>query len=103
MPLSEDVDLAGLAARTDGYTGSDIEAVVREAGMLALEAALDGASSPGDGRVRDAGSDGRAPANGVPDVRVTMREFEAALESSSPSLSADRRRYYEELRETSLR
>jgi transitional endoplasmic reticulum ATPase len=103
MPLSPDVDLVSLARRTDGYTGSDIEAVVREAGMLAMEATLSGTGPSGDGRAGDAGLDGTAPGEGLPDVLVDMAEFEAALESSRPSLSADRRRYYENLREESLR
>ncbi|MFB6070639.1 MAG: AAA family ATPase [Halanaeroarchaeum sp.] len=37
-----DVDLDALAAETDGYTGSDIAAVVREASMLAIEAYVEG-------------------------------------------------------------
>ncbi|MEM4343247.1 MAG: CDC48 family AAA ATPase, partial [Candidatus Caldarchaeum sp.] len=35
MPLDADVDLEALASITEGYTGADIEAVVREAAMLA--------------------------------------------------------------------
>jgi transitional endoplasmic reticulum ATPase len=36
MPMSEDVDLEKLANAAEGYAGSDIEALCREAGMLAL-------------------------------------------------------------------
>ncbi|MEN6591761.1 MAG: CDC48 family AAA ATPase, partial [Methanobacterium sp.] len=36
MPLADDVDLQRLAKNTEGYVGSDIEAVSREAVMLAL-------------------------------------------------------------------
>jgi len=36
MPLAEDVDLDELAKMTEGYSGSDLEAVVREAAMIAL-------------------------------------------------------------------
>jgi transitional endoplasmic reticulum ATPase len=36
MPLAEDVDLDELAKITEGYSGSDLEAVVREAAMIAL-------------------------------------------------------------------
>ena len=36
MPLSKEVDLEDLAERTEGYVGSDIEAVCREAAMLTL-------------------------------------------------------------------
>ena len=35
-PLADDVDLADLAARTDGYVGADIEAVCREASTAAV-------------------------------------------------------------------
>ena len=36
MPLSKDVNLAKIAEKTEGYTGADLEAVCREAGLLAL-------------------------------------------------------------------
>jgi transitional endoplasmic reticulum ATPase len=36
MPLAEDVVLADLSEKTEGYVGADIEAVCREAGLLAL-------------------------------------------------------------------
>ena len=36
MPLADDVDLEELADLTDGYVGADIEAICREAGMIAL-------------------------------------------------------------------
>ena len=40
-PLGEDVDLDGLAAQLDGYTGADIDALVRAASMRAIRAAVD--------------------------------------------------------------
>jgi transitional endoplasmic reticulum ATPase len=36
MPMAEDVDLDGLADRTQGYTGADLEDLVRRAGLNAL-------------------------------------------------------------------
>ena len=36
MPLAKDVNLKDFAKKTDGYTGADLESLVREAGMLAL-------------------------------------------------------------------
>lgn len=36
MPLTKDVDLKALAKKTDGYSGADLEALCREAGMTAL-------------------------------------------------------------------
>ncbi|MDL2270269.1 CDC48 family AAA ATPase [Methanobrevibacter sp. OttesenSCG-928-I08] len=41
MPITKDVDLEKLAKKTDGYVGADIEAVCREAAMLALRDNID--------------------------------------------------------------
>jgi transitional endoplasmic reticulum ATPase len=35
-PLAGDVDISELAKQTEGYSGADIEAICREAAMLAL-------------------------------------------------------------------
>ncbi len=40
MPLAGDVDLDAVAARTDRFTGADLEDVVRRAGMFALRESL---------------------------------------------------------------
>ncbi len=36
VPLADDVDLAALATKTEGYSGADLRAVVNEAGLQAL-------------------------------------------------------------------
>jgi transitional endoplasmic reticulum ATPase len=36
MPLADDVNLAGLAEKTERYTGADLEDVVRRAGLIAI-------------------------------------------------------------------
>jgi transitional endoplasmic reticulum ATPase len=36
MPLADEVDLKTLAKQTEGYSGADLEALCREAGMVAL-------------------------------------------------------------------
>src|SRR3546814_879822 len=41
MPLASDVDLDDLAARTDRFTGADLEDLVRRAGLFALRESLD--------------------------------------------------------------
>ena len=72
VPLAEDVRLEGLADRTHGYTGADLEALVRRAALHAL---------------RD-----------HPDVdRVPASCFERALEESRASVTAEMEREYEEL------
>ena len=41
MPLTKEVNLKDFAKRTNGYTGADIEAVVREAAILSLRESID--------------------------------------------------------------
>jgi len=41
MPITKDINLTDLASKTDGYSGADIEAVCREAAMLALRDNID--------------------------------------------------------------
>jgi len=69
MPLAEDVDLEYLAKITDGYAGSDLEAVCREAGMIALREDIN--------------------AN-----KVYMRHFSEALKKIKPTITEDLRKYY---------
>ena len=46
MPLADDVDVKKLARNTEGYVGADIEAVCREAAMLALRDDLETSEIP---------------------------------------------------------
>ncbi len=59
MPLAEDVDLDGLAARTERYTGADLSDLVRRAGLLALRENLE-ASTVGPAHLEQALKDSRA-------------------------------------------
>jgi len=63
MPLAEDVDLAELAAKTENFTGADIEGVCREAGMNAIREGVD---------------------------KVTAAHFAEALKSARPSITGSR-------------
>ncbi len=62
MPLAKDIDLDEIALKTAGYSGADIEAICREAAMLALR-------------------------ENIKAKQVTMKNFEKALEDRKPSLS----------------
>ncbi|WP_414837681.1 CDC48 family AAA ATPase [Candidatus Nanosalina sp. VS9-1] len=64
MPLADNVDLDELAEETDGFVGSDIESVCREAGMDALRA--DGDAS-----------------------EVTMDDFESAIDDVKPTATEE--------------
>ncbi len=74
VPLAEDVDLMELAKRTEGYSGADLEALVREAVMLALREEL---------RPRP----------------ISMKYFLRAMEIVKPSLTRDKLERYEKIRE----
>jgi len=71
------VDIAELAKRTEGYTGADIAALVREAAMLALRETI-----------RERAGSARP---------VSARHFEEALKRIPPSLTKDDVRLYEEM------
>src|SRR5690606_30040108 len=75
MPLAEDVDLQRIADRTRGYTGADLEDLVRRAGLQALRADLNASV-------------------------VTMDLFETALKESRASVTPEMEREYEEIAET---
>jgi transitional endoplasmic reticulum ATPase len=72
MPLGEDVDLGRIADGTRGYTGADLEDLVRRAGLQALRADLDA-------------------------DRVPMRFFTGAMKETRASVTPEMEREYEEL------
>ncbi|MCE4613815.1 MAG: CDC48 family AAA ATPase [Desulfurococcales archaeon] len=72
VPLAKDVNIDRLAEMTEGYTGADIAALVREAALTKLREKFE----PGP---------------------VEMRHFEEAMKRVPPSLSREDIRYYEEL------
>jgi transitional endoplasmic reticulum ATPase len=75
MPLGADIDLDSLAGRTHGYTGADLEDLVRRAGLHALRADPDIAT-------------------------VDMRFFEAAIKETRASVTPEMERDYRQLAET---
>src|SRR5881296_3639424 len=70
MPLSQDVDLDHVASQTGGYSGADLEAVVREAGLVSLR--------------RD-----------IESKNVTREDFRDALERIKPSVTPDMENWYQ--------
>ncbi|MDX1531669.1 MAG: AAA family ATPase, partial [Rhodothermales bacterium] len=86
MPLGDDVDLGQIAAQTSGYTGADLENLVRRAGLEALRASL---------------------ADGSEEPRVVQAQFEKALQetraSVTPETEQEYRRMAERLKQASAR
>jgi transitional endoplasmic reticulum ATPase len=63
-PLDADIDLTKLAAETDGFVGSDIEAVCRRASMMAISEFLEGGDEAD-----------------VSTLMISQRHFASAVES----------------------
>ncbi len=72
MPIAADVSLRELAERTDGYVGSDLETIAREAAIEALR----------DDPDADA---------------VSMRHFRTAMESVRPTITDELLEYYDNI------
>ncbi len=89
VPLAEDVNLEELAKRTEGYSGADIEALVREAAMLAMRRALQ------EGIIRPGMRADEVRAR----VKVTMGDFEEAMKKVGPSISRETMEYYRKIQE----
>jgi transitional endoplasmic reticulum ATPase len=79
----EDLDVDRVVDRTAGYSGSDIAAVLQEACLLALEAALG-----------DAAVDTDAMATSATDLVVGREDVARALDRIEPSLSPEARERY---------
>jgi transitional endoplasmic reticulum ATPase len=75
MPLAKNVDLEGLAKRTDRFTGADLEDLVRRAGLTALRRGIDA-------------------------KEVTMDDFEEALKETRASVTPEVLEEYERIQKT---
>ncbi len=72
MPLEDDVDIKELAQKTEGYVGADIEAICREAAMMALR-------------------------DDIKIKKVPKKYFEKALEKVRPSMTKDIEEAYKDI------
>src|SRR4029078_12689203 len=75
MPLADDVDLESLAQRTERFTGADLEDLVRRAGLTALRRGLD-------------------------EAKVTMADFNVALEETRASVTPEMLDDYAQIQKT---
>ncbi len=78
MPLSKEIKLAEIAKETDGYTGADLEGVVREAGLLALR-------------------------EDITSKEVKKKHFEEALKKVKPSITKNTIEVYKKVEDNYLR
>ncbi|KUJ93063.1 MAG: Cell division cycle protein 48-like protein [Archaeoglobus fulgidus] len=84
-PLADDVNIEELAEKTEGYSGADIEAVCREAGMLAIRELI----KPGMTR--------EEAKEAAKKLKITKKHFEEALKKVRPSLTKEDVEKYEKL------
>jgi len=73
MPLAQDVDLDQITSQAAGYSGADIEAVCREAGLISLRRDIETKS-------------------------ITREDFRDALERVKPSVTPDMENWYQGFR-----
>ncbi|MGD9276843.1 MAG: CDC48 family AAA ATPase [Candidatus Pacearchaeota archaeon] len=78
MPLAKNVSLNDIAKKAVGYTGADMEAVAREAGMLALRESIEA-------------------------KQVTKKHFEEALNKIKPSVTTQTIEAYKRIEEAFLK
>ncbi len=84
-PLAEDVDIDELASKTEGYSGADIEAVCREAAMLAMREAIKPDMSREE--VKEIAKK----------IKITKKHLEEAIKKVKPSLTKEDLRRYEKI------
>jgi len=77
--------------RCDGYSGADLAALVREAGVIALKRTLGALDEMEDVSGMSVGAE-------TPKVTVGLPDFIKALDKVSPSVSVAQRRKYQNLR-----
>ncbi|MBC7085565.1 MAG: CDC48 family AAA ATPase [Methanomethylovorans sp.] len=86
-PLAEDVDLNLLADMTDGYVGADIDAICREASLLALRTLITAGMTKDDVKTI------------VNDIRISMSHFRKAIARIKPTTSRTAMNLYEKAAE----
>jgi len=74
MPLHDDVDLRHMAQKTHGFVGADVEALAKEAAMLAIREILPNINL-----------DKPIPPEVLMDLQIFMKNFESALNGIEPS------------------
>ncbi len=72
MPLAKDIDIVEFAKDTEGYSGADIEALIREAALFAMR-------------------------KDIASKEVTKSDFDKAKKEISPSVSKEMDQYYQNM------
>ena len=90
VPLAEDVNLRELAKKTEGYSGADLEALVREAALRAMRRVM---------RELPRELVEREDERFLERLKVSRRDFEEALKKVKPSITPYMVEYYKNFEE----
>ncbi|MDT7861474.1 MAG: CDC48 family AAA ATPase [Saccharolobus sp.] len=97
--IGEDVSLEEIAEKTEGYTGADLAALVREAAMRAIRESMkiciervNEICKPNDVECKDKSMKECMKMNGV---KVSLRHFEDAMRKVKPSVTQDMIQFYQ--------
>ena len=90
VPLAKDVNLEELAKRTEGYSGADLEALVREAALIAMRRVM--RELPRE--LVESESE-----EFLERLKVSRRDFEEALKKVKPSITPYMMEYYKNFEE----
>ncbi|ANF21927.1 CDC48 family AAA ATPase [Thermococcus piezophilus] len=91
VPLAGDVNLKELAKRTEGYSGADLEALVREAALMAMRRIM--SKLPREVVAEQS-------EEFLEQLKVSKRDFEEALKTVRPSITPYMIEYYRNFEET---
>ncbi|OYT34867.1 AAA family ATPase [Archaeoglobales archaeon ex4484_92] len=84
-PLADDVSIEELAERTEGYSGADIEAICREAGMLAIREIIKPGMTKEEAKII------------AKKIKISKKHFDEALRKIKPSLTKEDLKRYEKI------
>ncbi|AIF69139.1 ATPase AAA [Palaeococcus pacificus DY20341] len=89
VPLAKDVDLKELAKKTQGYSGADLEALVREAALTALRRSVVSKKELEE-----------LSEEFLENLYVTKKDFEEAMKKIKPSITQYMLEYYKRFEES---
>jgi len=94
MPLAPDVNLEEIAKITEGYSGADLELLVKEAAINRIRLSYELKRKKGlneEEALKELEKE---------DIKITMDDFKAALEKVKPSITKEMENYYKVFAET---
>ncbi|MBU4189518.1 MAG: CDC48 family AAA ATPase [Candidatus Thermoplasmatota archaeon] len=86
-PLTDDIDISVLAERTENYVGADIEAICREATILALR------------EIVKKGMDRKTVKKAVKGKKIEKKHFDKAIKRVKPTMTSETLKDYEKIME----